>query len=186
MMKKINKIIKTLLKIIWIIILITTSVLWCIEFNNWYFYKSLEAKDSPENIIVILKNKSWNYIINTKTWEVKKYIWEIKNNEEVFWEYTYFYNQNKYDKNYFINRSKICYLDQEINDLRLLSISWFWTKNWKYYIWLERYKLATLFLKKDLWLTIRITDLKSWRIRQFNNFTDNKNYEIEKIVWYLE
>ena len=75
------------IKLAWIIIAIWLVLFWLLYFENWYKYHSLDVVDIPGKIIIKLEKKSWNFVFDTKNWNIEEYSWEIKNKEKNYWKY---------------------------------------------------------------------------------------------------
>jgi hypothetical protein len=181
--KEILELIIFFIKLAWIVIIIWLVLFWFLYFKNWYKYHSLEATDIPEKIILKLENKPWNFSFNTKTWDIKKYLWELKNQKEIIWKYKN-YNQNKYNKEFYIEKDKIYSKKWILKGWYFFETNWFWTKDWKYYIWLNRYNNHILFLNKNYYFnSVYIIELKTWR-EQYLFPWENKDLNIEEIIWY--
>jgi len=156
-------------------------------------------------LVFILIDFIWNQINIANLNNLEKIIVKVEEDEKL---YVYSFKKNSYsqlgerkynkislsschwdekcknpnNKNSYWYNNGLYYKNKEINNKYITAYSYYWSKDWNYYItvmWLFNGKPAAFFS------TLRIINTKTWRVYIVNTKED-KFHHIEKIVWYIE
>lgn len=182
-MKKINKILLLFISLVIII------------FRLWYGTRiiyDLKETNINEKIVLTIKWKEWNFLLNLNTYEIKSFTWNyIELNNTKLDIYTKIYSPNW--KFYFKIFWVYDYLDNLLNETWLCPIDkckFFWTKDSKYLIrmdWRVVRMFWLFFSTPTIQQVIHIIEPETKKSKQILLYDENwKLIEVDEIKWYTE